>query len=149
MKLASKNDLNIYASGLIGLLGTCLLIIPDFVKILFFNAFGWFFYILGVVAFALAIVLQFITIIEVNKTKNDIIQGATSAITLIFSLIYFRAGMFVEGTVFIALTGLLISSILDLEKKIKRFDTLNLSFAGMGFLSGMMLARSGIFSLMI
>jgi len=142
MRPALKNDLNFYTSGLFGLLGTCLLIIPGFVNKVFSNGSQWFFVSFGVVAFLAALALQYISIIKQTETKNRIVQGFSAVISLIFAIQYFRAGGYIEGVIFLVTATLHLALISNPEFKILQVDQINLSVIGMGFLSGILFAVS-------
>ena len=142
MKLSSRNDINFYTSGSIGLLGTCILIIPGFVKTIFSEKTGWFFVSFGAAVFLLALVLQYVSVIEQTTNKNRLVQGLVAVATLILSILYFRAGCYIEGVIFLITAATHFTLISNPEFKILQVDLINISFISMGFLSGILLAVS-------
>ena len=143
MKFASRNDINFYTSGSIGLLGVCLLIIPNSVRGVFPVGMGWFLASFGAAILSLALVLQFVSIIEQDETKYRVVHGFTVVTAIFISFIYFRAGGYIEGCIFLIMACLHWVLSLNPEFRILKVDLINLSFICMGFLSGILLAVGG------
>ncbi len=142
MKHTFNKDLNAFVSGILGILGASLLLIPAELKIISASKFSWLFVLLGLLSFISALSLQIISVLVVKKNWTIIIQSAAIVLLLIFTRLYMLAGYYVEGSI-IFYTGLILLIFsTPLGRRLEHIDLVNLVFVVVGFSSGILLAIS-------
>lgn len=142
MKQPSRYDILAFSSGILGVIGAALLIIP--VKLNIINAFefNWFFDILGLISFATALSLQIIIILNSGKKLSTLIKIAAIVQLFFYTWMYWQAGYYLEGFV-LFYTGLVILVLITpLRNLLPQVNIPNLTFVLIGFTSGIFLAVS-------
>ena len=87
MKQPHNNDLNTFLSGILGVIGAAMLLIPAKLNIAYVVEFNWLFAILGFLSFATALSLHIISILNTTKKRSLIVKF--SAIVLLFIFAWF------------------------------------------------------------
>ncbi|MEK6751881.1 MAG: HD domain-containing phosphohydrolase [Chloroflexota bacterium] len=142
MKQPFNHDLRAFASGILGVLGASLLLIPAELKL--FNAveFNWLFMLLGLLSFIMALSLQIISVLVVRKKIAILIQGAAVVLLFLFTGVYWQAGYYLESEI-VFYTGLLLLILISpLGRHLEQSNHVNLVFVIIGFSSGILLAVS-------
>ncbi|MBE0671938.1 MAG: GAF domain-containing protein [Anaerolineales bacterium] len=142
MKQPFIHNLNAFSSGILGVIGAALLLIPAELRVINTSEFRWLFAVLGFVSFATALSLEVVSIIRAGRKRSIIIRGAAAALLFIFTRIYWQAGYYLEGII-LFYTGLATLTLLTpLKKYFTQTNILNLTFVLIGFTSGIFLAVS-------
>jgi putative nucleotidyltransferase with HDIG domain len=143
MKHSSENELNAIASGIIGIMGVSLLLIPSHLSMLVDGLSGWVIVAQGILAYAVSMSLQIVSILLTPQKRVAFIRGATILFLFLFAGLFIRAGYFIESIIFfyIAIMQLILAA--PLKKRFDQIDLLKVCFVLIGFSSGIYLAISG------
>ena len=142
MKQPINNDLNAFSSGILGVIGVALLLIPIKLTIPYVIEFNWLFSILGVLSFAIALSLQIVSILNSTKKRTEVIRIAAVLMLFIFAWVYWQAGYYLEGIVLFVTGLVLLILITPLNSHLTQTNVLNLTFVFIGFTNGIFLAVS-------
>lgn len=143
MKHSTENDLNALASGIIGVMGVSLLLIPSRLNMFIVGISNWAIVTLGILAFSISLSLQIVTIMQVPQKRIAFLQGTTAFFLFLFASLFIRAGYDMEAVIVfhIAIAQLILAT--PLKKLFIQTDLLKTSFALIGFFGGIYLAISG------
>ena len=142
MKQPHNNDLNTFLSGILGVIGAAMLLIPAKLNIAYVVEFNWLFAILGFLSFATALSLHIISILNTTKKRSLIVKFSAIVLLFIFAWVYWQAGYYLEAiTIFYSGLVLLILNM-PLNAYLPQSNILNLTFVLIGFTNGIFLAVS-------
>ena len=142
MKQPSINDLNAFSSGILGLLGAALLLIPGKLNITYVVEFNFLFAILGLLSFSTALSLHIVSILNTVRKRSVVVRISAVLLLFIFSWVYWQAGYYLEGIVIFFTGSVLLITSTPLNIFLPQTDVLNLTFVLIGFTSGIFLAVS-------
>lgn len=142
MKQPSINDLNAFSSGILGLLGAALLLIPGKLNIAYVVEFNFLFAILGLLSFSTALSLHIVSILNTVRKRSVVVRISAVLLLFIFSWVYWQAGYYLEGIVIFFTGSVLLITSTPLNIFLPQTDVLNLTFVLIGFTSGIFLAVS-------
>jgi HD-GYP domain-containing protein (c-di-GMP phosphodiesterase class II)/putative methionine-R-sulfoxide reductase with GAF domain len=142
MKRLPDSDLNMFSSGILGILGVSLLLIPAQLRSIHSGELNWLFIFLGIASFAVALLLQTVTVLTVPLNRLRLTQCLSMILLFIFSKVHMQAGYILEGGIlfFMGITSLLL--ILPFRKYFEHANLLNLTVVLISFSSGIFLAVS-------
>ena len=144
MKHSSENELNALSSGIIGIMGVSLLLIPSHLNLFIMGLSSWVIVVLGVLAFTISLSLHIVSILQkVSQKRITFIRYATTLFLFLFAGLFIRAGYFLEAIIlfYVAIMQLILAT--SLKKRFTQIDLLKISFVLIGFSSGIYLAVSG------
>ena len=140
---SSENDLNSLASWILGITGTSLLLIPFHFNLNGSGIPDWGLSILGIFCYMTALSNQFLFALKSSQKRAFFYRSVSVLFLFILGIIYIRAGYFIEGFIFIFVGIMQLVLIIPLKNRSVQTDPLNLTFALIGFSSGIYLAISG------
>lgn len=142
MKQPSKYDILVFSSGILGVIGTALLIVP--IKLNIINGFesSWFFDVLGLVSFATALSLQINVTLNSDSKFTMLIQVAAVAQVFFYTWMYWQVGYYLEGIALFYIGLVILVFITPLRSLLPQINILNLIFVLVGFTNGIFLAIS-------
>lgn len=145
MRHPSENSFNIFASLILGGLGVSLLLIPRALNIISTHQSIFGMMILGAVSFAVALLLQTLNVLNWPARKARGLQLFSSVLLIVFSILYFRNGFWMEATL-LTCAGLVQCTLIFISSSPRffSFDALNFTFALSGFATGIYLAVAKI-----
>ncbi len=143
MKHSSENELNALASGIIGIMGVSLLLIPSRLSLLVAGLSGWAIVAFGILAYSISTSLQIVSILQVPQKRITFIRGAATLFLFLFAGLFIRAGYFIESVIFFYIAIMQLTLATPLKKRFAQIDLLKVSFVLIGFSSGIYLAVSG------
>ena len=142
MKQQLNNDLNAFLSGVLGVIGAAMLLIPANLNIAYVVKFNWLFAILGILSFATALSLHIISILNATQKRSLVVKLSAVLLLFIFAWVYWQAGYYLEAiTIFYSGLVLLILNM-PLNAYLPQSNILNLTFVLIGFTNGIFLAVS-------
>lgn len=142
MKRSSIHDLHAFASGILGIIGAGLLLIPLDLKIVHTNGLSWSFILLGILSFATALSLQVISVLATTRKRPLLVRSAAGLLLFVFTWVYLQAGYYLEGSI-LFYTGLALAlTATPLAKRLEQGNLINLVFVMIGFSNGIILAVS-------
>jgi HD-GYP domain-containing protein (c-di-GMP phosphodiesterase class II)/putative methionine-R-sulfoxide reductase with GAF domain len=141
MRHPSENNFNIFASLLLGGMGVSLLLIPRLLNIVTPSQPIWLVMVLGIISFAIALLLQTLTVLNLPTWRARLTQGISSALLILFSILYLNNGFWVEAAILFC-AGLMqvVLIFISTSTQFSNFDILNFTFALAGFATGVFLA---------
>jgi len=142
MKNQSSQDLNAFSSGVLGIIGASLLLIPTELNLFDISEYSWFFSLLGLFSFAIALSLQIINVLSVPQKRSIVIRIVATLLLFFFTLVYARAGYYLEASILFYNGLVLLLLISPFGKRLEHFNSLNLVFVMIGFSNGLLLAVS-------
>jgi len=141
MRHPSENNFNIFASLLLGGIGVSLLLIPRLLNIVTPSQPVWLVMALGITSFAIALLLQTLTVLSLSTWRVRLTQGISSVLLILFSILYLDNGFWIEAAI-LFFTGLMqiVLIFISTSTRFFGFDILNFTFALAGFATGIFLA---------
>ncbi len=143
MKHSSENELNALSSGLIGIMGVSLLIIPTRLHMFDMDTSIWVSVVQGIFAYAASISLQIISILQVPQKRIFFIQSAAVFFLFVFFGVFLLAGCFIEAVIFLLIAIMQLTLLTPLKERFSQLDLLKISFILINLFSGIYLAVSG------
>jgi putative nucleotidyltransferase with HDIG domain len=144
MKHPSENNLNVFASLLLGGIGANLLLVPAHLQISITNPVNWVFILLGGACFAAALSLQIVSVMRVSQKRVRLVQGLSILLLIVLARVYQQNEYFMEGAILLFTGVMQLAFILSPVNRFKHVDLLNLTFSLIGFSVGIHLAVSTI-----
>lgn len=142
MKQSTNNDLHAFSSGILGVIGAALFLIPGKLNIPYVIESGLIFAMLGILSFSAALSLLIVSILSTSRKRAIFVKVSALALLFIFSVVYWQAGNYLEGVV-LAFTGLMLLVLLTpFSVYLSQINLLNLVFVLIGFTNGIILAVS-------
>ncbi len=142
MKHASKNNLNALSSGLLGVTGASLLLIPSHLKIVVSDQLNGATLLLGILSYAIALWLQIVVVLQAQQKRILLLRCVSALFLFIFAWIYIRAGCFAEAGIFFFVGSVHLFLIAPVNRRFENINFLNLTFVIIGFSTGIFLAIS-------
>jgi len=142
-KHSSENELNVLSSGLIGITGVSLLLIPAHFDIFDMNAPVWVGMTLGIFAYAASITLQIISILRVPRKRGLFIQGAVVSFLFIFAGLFLEAGYFIETIIFFYIAIMQLILLTPFKKNLSQINLLKTAFILINITSAAYLLLTG------
>ncbi len=142
MKLSSNNNLNTLASGILGVTGVGLLLIPSHLKIVVATQLNGLIILLGILSYAIALCLQIGAVLQSSQKLTVVLRTFSAGILLVFTWMYMQTGHGVEAGIFFFVGIMQFISISPLGKRLERLNLSTLTFVLIGFSSGIFLAIS-------
>jgi putative nucleotidyltransferase with HDIG domain len=99
MKHSSEKDLNALSSGILGLLGASLLLIPSHLTPIITGIPNWAVSLLGLLSFATALSSQIFFVTKFRRERILYHRGAAVIFLFIYAAFFFRAEYYVEGMI--------------------------------------------------
>ena len=143
MKHPSENELSALSSGLIGILGVGLLLIPVRLNVLDTNTPIFAVLALGIFSFAASLSLQISSILPIQKRRVRLIQNSTIFFLLLFAWLFLRTGHFVETIIIVVAAVMQFILQGNAGERFARLDLLKITFILINLLSGIYLGISG------
>ena len=143
MKNSTEIELNALASGIIGIIGVSLLLIPSHLNMFIVGIPSWAIVVQGISAYGISISLQIVSIMQVPRKRGILIRGATLLFLFLFAGLFIRAGYFIEAIIVFYVAAMQLILATSLKKRFAQIDLLKISFMLIGFSSGIYLAVSG------
>jgi hypothetical protein len=103
MKHSTGSDLSALSSGILGLMGICLVLIPLHLKPVFTDIPIWALTLLGIFSFATSLSIQVLFIINFHPRRNNFFRGVSIVFLFIFTAALFQVKYFIEGFIFFIL----------------------------------------------
>ncbi len=142
MKQPSNHDLQAFSSGILGVIGAALLLIPIKLNIPYVVDLIWLFAFLGLLSFATALSMHIISILTASRRRSLVVQVSAIILLFIFGWVYWQAGYYVEGIVILYCGIVLLILNTPLHMLLPQTNLLNLTFVLIGFTNGIVLAVS-------
>ena len=143
MKLASNTNLNALSSGLLGVTGISLLLIPSHLEVVITDQLNGVIILLGILSYAIALGQQISVVLQTSQKRILFLQGISAISLFIFTWMYIRAGCFVEASIFFFVGIMQLVLITPLSRRFEHISLSSLTFIMIGFSSGIFLAISG------
>ncbi|MBK8782151.1 MAG: GAF domain-containing protein [Anaerolineales bacterium] len=142
MKQSVNNDLNAFSSGILGVIGAALFLIPGKLNIPYVIESSLIFAMLGILSFSSALSLLIVSILSTSRRRTVFVKISSAALLFIFSGVYWQAGNYLEGIV-LGYTGLMLLILLTpLNAYLPQINILNVTVVLIGFTNGIILAVS-------
>ena len=142
MKHPSENNLNIFASFLLGGMGMYLLLIPESARIVHSGQPAWSLIFLGGACFILSLCLQVTTILPVPLRRVQVFQFLAAILLILFAKVYQQYGFIAEGSAFWIAGIAQILLLFPFVRKWQQIDLFNLAIALISFIAGLHLSLS-------
>ena len=142
MKHSSENELNALSSGIIGVMGVTLLLIPSRLNMFIEGLSSGVIVTLGVLAFTFSISFQIVSILQTSQKRIAFIQSAVILFLFLFVGLFIRAGYFIEAFIFFHAAIMQMILATPLKKRFTQIDLLKVCLVLTGFSSGIYLAIS-------
>ncbi len=142
MKLTSSKKLNALSSGILGVTGVSLLLIPLHLKIVTTDQFNGATVLLGILSFTIALWLQIVVVLEAPQKHILFLRGVSAISLFIFTWMYIHAGYFVEASIFFFVGIMQLMLVTPLSRRLEDINLPSLTFVMTGFSSGIFLAIS-------
>ncbi len=142
MKLTSNTNLNALASGILGVTGAALLLIPSHLNIVIPDQSSGAIVLLGIFSYAIALWLQIVIVLQVPQKRVVVLQSVSAISLFIFSWLYIRAGCFAEASIFFFVGMMQLIQVTPLSRRFEHVNLSNLTFVMISFSSGIFLAVS-------
>jgi putative nucleotidyltransferase with HDIG domain len=142
MKHPSENDLNLFSSAVLGMLGVCLLLIPAHLRLIDASELNWFYFILGLSSFGAALSLQIISVLQAPQSRARFVQSVSILLLFVFAVLFLRAGYALEACVLFLAGIMQAAALLSFGKYYRQTDLLSSMFVLAGFSGGIVLAAS-------
>lgn len=142
MKPTSSNNLNALSSGILGVTGVSLLLIPSHLKVVIADQVNGVIVLLGIFSYAIALWLQIAVVLQTPQKRTLVPRSISAIVLFIFTWMYVRAGYFAEAGIFFFVGIMQLILIIPLKEDLERINLPNLTFVLIGFSSGIFLAIS-------
>lgn len=142
MKQSLDNDFNAFLSGILGVIGAAVLLIPAKLNITYVVEFNWLFAILGLLSFATALSLHIISTLNATQKRSMVVKFSAIILLFVFAWVYWQTGYYLEAIVVFYSGLILLILVTPLNVYVPQSNTLNLTFVLIGLTSGIFLAAS-------
>ena len=142
-KHPTENELNTLASGMIGIIGVGLLLIPSRIERLIHGFPNWAGIALGLLAYAVSISFLNISVISVPQKRRKAIRWAGIFFLFLFAWLNLRAGYIIESIILFSIMLMQIVLASPLSQRVAKVDLLKAVFTTAGVSSGIYLAMAG------
>jgi putative nucleotidyltransferase with HDIG domain len=142
MKHSVKNDLNIISSGILGMMGISLLLIPSHLNPIFADMPQWALVLLGSFSFMVSLATQVLFVLNFHQRRIILLRGVSAFFIFIFTAFFIRADFFIDGFILFFIGVMQLILITPLRKRIAQDYLLKSSLSLIGFSSGIYLALS-------
>jgi len=143
MKQSSENDLHALSSWILGVTGTCLLLIPFHFNVDGLGLPEQVLAILGIFCYLIALLNQVVFVLNYSQKRVLFYRGASVLFLFILGGIFIRMGYFVEGIIFFFVGVSQFILISPWKNFFTDIDPLNFTLVIIGFSSGIYLALAG------
>ncbi|MBI5965440.1 MAG: GAF domain-containing protein [Chloroflexi bacterium] len=142
MKHSTEKDLSLLSSGLLGMMGICLLLIPSRLNPVFDDLPGWALILLGILSFMVSLSTQILYILDFHPNRAIFFRGTSVIFLFIFAAFFLQAEYYIEGLIFFFTGVMQLILITSLKTRFVQSNPLTLVSIATGFASGIYLALS-------
>ncbi|MCE9646391.1 MAG: GAF domain-containing protein [Chloroflexi bacterium] len=140
MKNPPDNDLDALSSGILGLTGASLLLVPVQLNILGTVLPAWMMISLGMVSFAVSLVIQARMVLTADEKRADPLGWVSTLLLLAFSLLYLNSNYFMEGMIIFFALVMQVARLIPTGHQFIKFDLLKLAISMVNLIGGIYLA---------
>jgi hypothetical protein len=142
MKLTSNNNLNALSSGILGVTGASLLLIPSHLKIVVSDQLSGVIVLLGISSYTIALWQQIVFVLQTPYKRIPFLRSISAISLFIFTWLYILAGCFAEASIFFLVGIMQFILASPLNRRFEHINLFSLTFVLIGFSSGIFLAIS-------
>jgi len=140
MKHSTSSDLSALSSGILGLMGICLLLIPFHLNPVFADTPIWVLTLFGILSFAASLSIQVLLVLNFHTRRHNFFRGVSTVFLFIFTAALFQAKYFIDGFIFLYIGIMQLILLTPLQSFFSKRDPLKLTVVLTGLSIGIYLA---------